>query len=170
MPRASAHHDVPQNRLADHLPALRAKLEQQRQFRVEQLTELKAMVGDTATPADATSLARREVTIKVAAAARQALAAIDVALALMTHGGYGRCRRCHADIPLRLLQVIPASRLCLDCRRRHTPTDGPAAGSGPVRGQPGTASRTPGRHRRRTRPRRRHGPRGSRHELYRDTI
>lgn len=161
MPRASAHHTAPHDRLADHLPDLRAKLEHQRRFRLEQLTELDVILENSATPVDATDSARREVTIKVAAAARQALADIDLALTLATNGGYGRCRQCHTDLPLRLLQAIPASRLCLNCRRPPLPVDHPATGSASVRAQPRTASRTPQRHRIRHRAVRPRGRRGS---------
>lgn len=147
MRRASAHHAAFPDRLADQLPGLRAKLEHQRRFRLEQLTDLDVILENSAAPVDATDSARREITVKVAAAARRALADIDVALALVTNGGYGRCRRCHRDLPLRLLQAIPASRLCLNCRRPPMPADGPAAGSVSVHAQPRTASRTQQPHR-----------------------
>lgn len=116
MPRASANHTGPQDRLVDHLPALRTMLEHQRQFRLEQLAELDALVENTV-PTNAGDQARHEVAIKLAAAARHALADINGALALVATGGYGRCRNCHADIPLRLLRAIPATRICLRCRQ-----------------------------------------------------
>ncbi|MGH3756252.1 TraR/DksA family transcriptional regulator [Actinophytocola sp.] len=118
MPHAPANDAARRHRLADHLPALRAMLEHQRRFRQEQLAELDTVLANAAAPTDE---ARREVAVKVAAAARQALADIDIALALVTNGGYGRCRRCGTDIPLSLLRAIPTSRWCLACRRRRTP-------------------------------------------------
>lgn len=126
MPHTTANPDA---QLADHLPNLRAMLENQRRFRLEQLAELDAA------PADLTDAARREVTLKVAAAARQALVDIEVALELVATGDYGRCRECHGDIPLNLLRVIPTSRWCLSCRRRRTAVELRKAGSKPLRGQ-----------------------------------
>lgn len=116
MPRPPAHPTAARDRLADHLPALRAMLENHRQFRLEQLAELDTLVEDAA-PTTAVDLARHEVAVKLAAAARHALADIDRALALVATGGYGRCGDCHADIPLHLLRALPASRLCLPCRQ-----------------------------------------------------
>jgi DnaK suppressor protein len=141
MPHASAERVAPRDRLADHLPALRARLEHQRQFRLEHLAELDAVVEDTAGPTNAADQARHEVTVKVAAAARQALLDIDAALALMTNGGYGRCGACHADLPIHLLQAVPTTRLCLNCRQRLTPADRPH----PVHGRRCRASSEPSR-------------------------
>jgi DnaK suppressor protein len=90
------------------LPLLRAKLEEQRRFRVEQLADL-----DTA--ADP---ANREVNKLLEAAARQALANIELALDRMATGHYGTCRHCGTDIPLDRLYVIPQSVACAKCSRR----------------------------------------------------
>ncbi|MFE3230249.1 TraR/DksA C4-type zinc finger protein [Nocardia sp. NPDC059228] len=49
------------------------------------------------------------------------MADIDETLTLITTGRYGRCRRCHAEIPIHLLQTIPTSRWCLNCRQHLTP-------------------------------------------------
>ncbi|ONI92120.1 hypothetical protein ALI22I_05780 [Saccharothrix sp. ALI-22-I] len=137
-------------------------LEHQRRFRLEQLAELDALIKNTAedtvedtavpVPVIGTDAARREVTLKVAAAARQALADIDIALGLVAAGDYGRCRGCRTDIPMLLLRAIPTSRWCLTCRQRLTPVDGPDAGSSPENGLPAhSASRTPRGHNRRRR-------------------
>ncbi|WP_433761440.1 TraR/DksA family transcriptional regulator [Nocardia sp. CA-135398] len=113
------------DRLIDHLPALRATLNQQRRFRLQQLLELDAELDATAAPANTAAMARREVTIKLADAARQALADIDETLSLITTGRYGRCRRCHAEIPIHLLQTIPTSQWCLDCQQHRPAPDSP---------------------------------------------
>ncbi|WP_062982552.1 TraR/DksA family transcriptional regulator [Nocardia anaemiae] len=109
------------DRLIDHL---RATLNQQRRFRLQQLLELDAELDATVAPANTAATARREVTVKLADAARQALADIDETLTLITTGRYGRCRRCHAEIPIHLLQTIPTSQWCLDCQQ-HRPPDRP---------------------------------------------
>ncbi|MFE2757412.1 TraR/DksA family transcriptional regulator [Actinosynnema sp. NPDC059335] len=122
--------------LADHLPDLRARLERQRRFRLEQLAELEPLAA-----AEVTDAARHEVALAVAEAARHALADLDIALALIEVGDYGRCRGCRSDIPLELLRTIPTSRWCLGCRQRLAPGGGPDPGAVP-RHEP-TASRTP---------------------------
>ncbi|MFE7721436.1 TraR/DksA C4-type zinc finger protein [Nocardia rhizosphaerihabitans] len=67
-------------------------------------------------------MARHEVTIKLAAAARQALADIDEACTLIITGRYGRCRGCHTEIPIHLLQTIPTTQWCLSCQRHQSLT------------------------------------------------
>ncbi|MET8778020.1 TraR/DksA C4-type zinc finger protein [Nocardia sp. NPDC050713] len=134
-------HPISPARLNDHLPALHARLNQQRRFRLQQLAELEAEL-DRAAPTNAADAARRDVTIKLAKAALQALADIENTLTLIATGRYGRCRRCHAEIPIHLLQTIPATQWCLDCRR-HVPA---SDGSRPIRRQPPRAAvRTPRR-------------------------
>ncbi|MEU2041022.1 TraR/DksA family transcriptional regulator [Nocardia niwae] len=128
--------------LTEHLPALRAALIQQRSFRLQQLAELEAEIERVRAPADAADAARREVDSKLAAAARQALADIEAALMLIATGRYGRCRRCNAEISVRLLRTIPTTQWCLRCHRHLSSTDG----SRVVRGQrPGQPSRAPRR-------------------------
>ncbi|MEU1998028.1 TraR/DksA C4-type zinc finger protein [Nocardia gamkensis] len=78
------------------------------------------------------------MTKKLAVAARHALADIEETFTLITTGRYGRCRGCHTEIPIHLLQAIPTTQWCLNCRR-HLPASG---GSRPPRGQlPRSASR-----------------------------
>jgi DnaK suppressor protein len=109
-----------------HLSALRVELEQQRDFRNEQLAHLVAHAegrsslagyGPRATDLGAAQ-ALDEVRAVVIAGARQALADIEVALARMNDGNYGRCRFCNAAIPLAVLTAIPATTLCLACQPR----------------------------------------------------
>lgn len=92
---------VPRDRLAEHLPELRAMLEHQRRFRLEQLAELDAVVDDTSQGTEDTDddtvdgtaarttdpdRARHEIVVNAADAARKALADIDIAHALVTDG------------------------------------------------------------------------------------
>lgn len=124
-PAARRSAGAPGGHVADHLPELRAALEEQRRFRLEQLAELDT---DAAHAVDA---ARGEVVRAVAAAAGQALLDVEIALALIEVGDYGRCRGCRTDIPLHLLRTIPTSRWCLDCRQHLTAVDGLDHGSVP---------------------------------------
>ncbi|MFF0527306.1 TraR/DksA family transcriptional regulator [Nocardia amikacinitolerans] len=131
-------HPVSPERLSDHLPALRARLNQQRRFRVQQLAELEAEIDRAAVPTDPAARARHEVTEKLATAARHALADIDATFTLIATGRYGRCRGCRAEIPIHLLRTIPTTQWCLNCRRRMPAFDG----ARPLRGKlPRTASR-----------------------------
>jgi DnaK suppressor protein len=113
------------------LPALREELQRQRNFRTEQLAHLNAHddnraalagYGPRAADGDA-ARALDEVRALVAAGARQALADIELALARMNDGSYGRCRACDAAIPLAVLTAIPKTTLCLAC---HPTTSGAA--------------------------------------------
>lgn len=120
-----------QERRASRLLDLRRRLEQQRNFRLEQLAELDAaaegydQMGREAVGSHSCgSSALHEVAALLAAGARHALADIEVALASMAAGRYGRCQACHAEIPQALLEAIPESRLCLDCRHLVKPAPG----------------------------------------------
>jgi DnaK suppressor protein len=110
--------------LARRLPALRDELERQRDFREEQLAHLLAHdengaslvgYGPRATDGDA-ARALREVRALVVSGARRALADIELALARMSEGSYGRCRACDAGIPVAVLVAIPATTLCQACQ------------------------------------------------------
>jgi DnaK suppressor protein len=110
--------------LVRQLPALRDELERQRDFREEQLAHLLAHdengassigPGARATDGDA-ARALREVRALVVSGARTALADIELALARMSEGSYGRCRACDAGIPVAVLAAIPATTLCQACR------------------------------------------------------
>jgi DnaK suppressor protein len=110
--------------IASRLPALRAALEQQRDFRRDQLAELGAhgRARQASSPVDDSTEQGRdavsalgEVDALVAVGARRALADIELALARMGTGRYGCCRTCGADIPLLVLEAIPKSTLCLAC-------------------------------------------------------
>jgi RNA polymerase-binding transcription factor DksA len=133
-------------RLARQLPALRAELERQRDFRDEQLAHLvahehthTALIGYGPRAADPDAArALREVRATVATGARQALADIELALRRIRTGQYGRCRACGADIPLAVLTAIPKSTLCVTCHWRqadssHTVTTNPTL-TGPTAG------------------------------------
>lgn len=111
--------------LASRLPALRIELEQQRHFRREQLALIDADGGTRlpSTDADPTDhrgeearRALREVDTLVVAAARRALADIELALLRMRTGRYGLCRSCGRRIPVVVLEAIPKTTLCLACQ------------------------------------------------------
>ena len=122
--------------LAARVPALRTALLRERDFRREQLAQLNgpgpcgrtsprfARGGAACDPAPGLG----EVQALVESGARRALDDIELALARLRTGDYGRCRRCDVDIPLAVLDAIPQTTLCLPCRR---------AGQGRVGYRPG---------------------------------
>jgi RNA polymerase-binding transcription factor DksA len=99
--------------IRNHLPEFRFALEQQRQFRVDQLRELAV---ESACPTTAADEPRMQVAAAVRTAAEAALADIDAALHRLEHGSYGRCEQCETAIPLERLEVLPMSRLCMYCQ------------------------------------------------------
>jgi RNA polymerase-binding transcription factor DksA len=135
--------DRPHPDLLLGLPVLRAMLEEQRRFRLDQLAELAADPGHpvgvgavlgsdvggggesashvgASAEASTAHAARLEVAATLAAGARQALADIEAALARMRAGRYGACTQCHSQILVERLYVIPQAAYCVDCQRRLT--------------------------------------------------
>lgn len=109
--------DRPHPDLVATLPVLRASLEEQRQFRLDQLAGLAVTVTLERAAADGRDVARDEITAALAFAARQALAATEAALDRMDAGDYGTCLQCHAAIPLEHLRIVPQTAYCTDCQR-----------------------------------------------------
>lgn len=112
----------PVDRLAVLLPTLRDMLEEQRDFRLEQLAELSEPVSMGAVREidptdDAAENTRREVAECLVAGARQALADIEAALNRMADGRFGACATCRAGIPAERLEIIPQAALCVTCQR-----------------------------------------------------
>jgi RNA polymerase-binding transcription factor len=121
------HTDPQHAALLAQLPQLRELLEEQRRFRLDQLSqfttqEVRTQFGvldrhvDTLdTSADN---ARVEVSAAVEAAAHQALDDIQAALARMDAGRYGYCVNCDAAIPVERLFAIPQAPMCMRCQQR----------------------------------------------------
>ncbi len=115
----------PHPELAANLPTLRAMLEEQRQFRLEQLAEL-AQAGNprrdprptTSSPSTGVTAVLDEVAEALAIAARHALDDVELALSRMGTGRYGTCLFCGSAISLERLQILPQSSHCVDCQRR----------------------------------------------------
>jgi RNA polymerase-binding transcription factor DksA len=129
---------TPRDRHSGDLEWYRHELEQQRRFRLDQLTDLA--YDAMATSDDALS----EVTATLMTAARAALADIDAALFRLAIGRFGVCQRCGRVIPAGRLQAIPMASLCLRCqlseesenphlRPRRTGTIPPTSPSQPLR-------------------------------------
>ncbi|MFC4945149.1 TraR/DksA family transcriptional regulator [Pseudonocardia sp. GCM10023141] len=111
------------DQLAALLPTLRQALEDQRGFRIEQLTQIdeEERIGMSSWPPTErgtdphVAAALREVRAIVTAGAQRALSAIELALSRMATGDYGQCRACGAAIDTGVLAAIPETTLCLAC-------------------------------------------------------
>ena len=114
------------DRLACDLDAFRADLEEQRQFRVDQLKEL---AGDMLEGSDS---ALDEVTSALMTAAAAALADIDAALHRIKLGCFGLCQLCDDVIALDRLKVLPMAGLCMFCQYVKE-TSGPLREQAPSR-------------------------------------
>lgn len=90
-----------------------AALRAQRQFRMEQLTQLAA-----ADARDAGRFGGLEVKVALQRAAAHALAEIEAALTRLQDGSYGSCTDCGQQISAARLEVLPAAALCMACRHR----------------------------------------------------
>ena len=119
--------DRPRPELLASLPRLRARLQEQRRLRIDQL----AMLGEPAPRREGgwqPALSRYgdvdgehdRIRTALAEGARRVLADIETALYRMRTGRYGTCLRCGGPIPLEQLHVIPYSALCVDCHRPAT--------------------------------------------------
>ncbi|MEU4196851.1 TraR/DksA C4-type zinc finger protein [Kribbella sp. NPDC026611] len=95
----------------------RRELEQEREFRLEQLITLSY---DAEVPC---SVAVGEVRAALTVGARRALAEIDAALFRLARGTFGACELCGRLLPGQLLAAIPTTRLCLLCERSHIQHD-----------------------------------------------
>jgi DnaK suppressor protein len=87
--------------------AFRSQLEQQRDFRLEQLAELRAIDPRNTS----------EVTEVLAAGARVALDEVRAALYRLDSGSYGWCTDCGEALPMERLEVLPQVGQCLACSR-----------------------------------------------------
>lgn len=101
----------------DQLAMLRHMLEQQRRFRIDQLTEPAPAPGTMSQP-------EFEVREAVLSSAQLALADVEAALDRIRAGTYGRCVHCGAQLPIERLEVVPQAALCMVCQRRADVTAG----------------------------------------------
>jgi DnaK suppressor protein len=96
---------------AEQLTELRTMLEEQREFRLDQLTALRrpnsrSLLGGK----------HREIAVALTVGAETALGEVLAALRRMDDGSYGSCERCNGPIDLERLEVLPQTALCLTCQ------------------------------------------------------
>lgn len=97
---------------ATHLDALRSALEEQFQQQTAELNELTLHSGEP----EGGGYDRDTIVARIAAT-KQTLADITEALQRIDDGTYGRCERCHADIPWERLEIRPYARYCVPCQQ-----------------------------------------------------
>lgn len=103
----------------DELDVLRAQLEEQRRFRLEQLRDFGPLAPRAVRDRCRGSAGQREVQVQLAACARMVLADVEAALRRMAAGRYGWCRRCARPVPFAWLEIVPQARYCPDCHRER---------------------------------------------------
>jgi Prokaryotic dksA/traR C4-type zinc finger len=99
----------------DELHVLRAMLEQQRAFRIDQLVALASPAGG-----DPLSSRYPDVSRSLTIGARAALLEVQQALWRLEDGSYGACTACGANVGLARLEILPQAALCLPCQRAAT--------------------------------------------------
>jgi DnaK suppressor protein len=118
--------DRPRPELLASLPRLRARLQEQRRFRLDQLAmlgespERREIAWRAALAPDDTTAEHDRIRAALIEGAWRVLADIETALHRMRTGRYGMCLRCGSPIPLEQLHTIPYAATCVDCQRPDT--------------------------------------------------
>jgi DnaK suppressor protein len=97
---------------AAELAVLKAMLEEQRAFRIDQLTQLHR-----ARPSDPLASPDPDIERSLSTGALAALRDVQAALWRMDEGTYGRCVGCGAAIARERLEILPQTAYCLSCHR-----------------------------------------------------
>jgi len=95
----------------NQIAMLRNMLDEQRRFRIDQLTEPAPPPGTMSQP-------ELEVREAVLSSAQLALADVEAALDRMRSGTYGSCVHCGRQLPIERLEVVPQAALCMPCQQR----------------------------------------------------
>jgi RNA polymerase-binding transcription factor DksA len=100
----------------DQLAGFRAMLEQQRDFRLDQLRQLT----DRAQRPTAAAV-ERDITRTLIMGAEVALHDVLDALQRMDDGSYGTCRACGTLLAVERLEILPQVGICLPCQHAQVP-------------------------------------------------
>jgi RNA polymerase-binding protein DksA len=104
----------------DRLAAARAALHAERERLLAELHEEIEGPGQMtygSQAAAATHVFEQQRDLALRDRARAHLAAVDVALARIEAGTYGRCQRCGREISAERLEALPCAAYCIDCQR-----------------------------------------------------
>ncbi|HEU5267204.1 MAG TPA: TraR/DksA C4-type zinc finger protein [Jatrophihabitans sp.] len=99
---------------AREVSVLREMLEEQRDFRVEQLAQLHR--PGARGPLSSTD---PEIFRSLASGARAALRDVQAALWRMEEGRYGVCVACGRPVEMIRLEILPQVARCMPCQRAH---------------------------------------------------
>ncbi len=102
---------------AADVTVLRGMLEQQREFRGEQLRQLRR--PDARSPLSSTD---PEILHRLSEGAQAALRDAHAALWRMGQGRYGLCTACGEPVEVQRLEILPQTDLCLPCRQAAAQT------------------------------------------------
>ena len=92
------------------LATLRAMLEEQRDFRLDQLAALRRPQNRSRLGAG-----NREISVVLTVGAENALTEVQAALQRMDAGSYGRCVACGVAIGVERLEILPQTATCMRC-------------------------------------------------------
>jgi RNA polymerase-binding transcription factor DksA len=96
----------------DELATFRAMLEEQRDFRLDQLAALRR-------PQTRQRLGsgNREISVVLTVGAENALHEVLAALDRLNTGTYGRCTQCGGAIGIERLEILPQTPSCMRCAK-----------------------------------------------------
>jgi DnaK suppressor protein len=112
MPRSTLPCPLGGNLSQPQLAELRAMLEEQREFRLDQLSQLHQP-----TPDGPLASADPEIFRSLVSGAREALRDIQAALWRMDEGTYGWCVSCAGPVEVERLEILPQTARCLACQQ-----------------------------------------------------
>jgi DnaK suppressor protein len=98
---------------------LRTILVAERAVQAVLVAEHKAASDALTGQRDVDSILEREIADASAVRAREALEAIDEALAGIAAGSYGVCESCGTAIPVERLEAVPHARFCVACASQN---------------------------------------------------
>jgi DnaK suppressor protein len=94
----------------EELVTFRAMLEEQRDFRLDQLAALRRPQARQRLGAG-----NREISVVLTVGAETALHEVLAALDRLIAGSYGRCTQCGAAIGVERLEILPQTATCMRC-------------------------------------------------------
>jgi DnaK suppressor protein len=95
----------------EELAGFRAMLEEQRDFRLDQLAALRRPQARQRLGAG-----NREISVVLTVGAETALHEVLAALDRLAAGTYGRCTQCGSAIGIERLEILPQTPTCMRCR------------------------------------------------------
>lgn len=106
----------------EHLSKFKNQLEEEKKELLEEIEKLSKVpeFGDDVDSGEEEADESEEYgnQLSIAQSYRERLADIDSALDKIRNGEYGICENCGKEISLEVLNAVPESRLCKDCKKQ----------------------------------------------------